>query len=292
MNREEQNRATDGPDHRSTGQTAGNAAPAGQFVEGPARGRAALVARHRWLVFVLPFVVYMLCNSLEPTPPGLAGEEKSWLELGIPYSYYPLVYTLKITVTLVAIWFVRPGYAEFPWRLSPLAPLVGAVGVLVWLGCTHLSLEPQVLGAVGLDSLVDVGRRSAFNPLVEMQHQPAWAWAFLAVRFYGMVVVVPIVEEFFFRGFVMRFVADADWWKVPFGTPHMLGIALATALAVFAHPATEYLAELAWFSLVTWLMLRTRNIWDCVVAHGVTNGLLGLYVVGSHLAGYDQWHLM
>lgn len=291
MNRDEQSRASEAPNPRSPAHSAGTGAPAGQFDEGLASGRAVLIARYRWLVFVLPFVVYMLGNSLEPTPPAPAGEEPSWLDLGIPYRYYPLVYTLKIVVTLVAIWFVRPGFKEFPWRLSPLAPLVGAVGVLIWLAFTHLSLEPQVLGAAGLEGLLDVGRRSAFNPLVEMQ-QPVWAWAFLAVRFYGLVVIVPIIEEFFFRGFVMRFVADADWWKVPFGTPHMMGIALATALAVFAHPATEYLAELTWFSLVTWLMLRTRNIWDCVVAHGVTNGLLGLYVVGSHLAGYDQWHLM
>jgi len=67
---------------------------------------------------------------------------------------------------------------------------------------------------------------------------------------------------------------------------------VATAVAVSLHPA-ELLAELCWFSLVTWLMVRTRNIWDCVVAHGVTNLLLGLYVVGCDLAGFaNQWHLM
>jgi membrane protease YdiL (CAAX protease family) len=43
-----------------------------------------------------------------------------------------------------------------------------------------------------------------------------------------------------------------------------------------------------WFSLVTWLMVRTKNIWDCVAAHMITNLLLGLFVVieGKH------WHLM
>jgi len=34
-------------------------------------------------------------------------------------------------------------------------------------------------------------------------------------------------------------------------------------------------------------MIRTRNLWDCVVAHAVTNLLLGLYVVHS-----GQWHLV
>ena len=38
--------------------------------------------------------------------------------------------------------------------------------------------------------------------------------------------------------------------------------------------------------MVTWLMVRTRNIWDCVAAHAVTNVLLGIYVVAS-----QQWTL-
>jgi hypothetical protein len=48
----------------------------------------------------------------------------------------------------------------------------------------------------------------------------------------------------------------------------------------------EIFAAAAWFSLVTWLMIRTRNIWDCVAAHAVTNFLLGVYVVTQ-----GQWQL-
>jgi hypothetical protein len=52
------------------------------------------------------------------------------------------------------------------------------------------------------------------------------------------------------------------------------------------HPQ-EALAAAVWFSAITWLMLRTRNIWDCVAAHAVTNLLLGLYVVVT-----GNWWLM
>ena len=52
------------------------------------------------------------------------------------------------------------------------------------------------------------------------------------------------------------------------------------------HPG-ELLAAFVWFSMVTWLMVRTRNIWDCVVAHAVTNLLLGIYVVTT-----GNWQLM
>jgi hypothetical protein len=82
----------------------------------------------------------------------------------------------------------------------------------------------------------------------------------------------------------MRIVMSDKWWQVPFGQATALSIALGTFFPVLYHP--EKLAALVWFSLVTWLMLRTKNIWDCVAAHAVTNLLLGIYVVTR-----GQWHL-
>jgi hypothetical protein len=52
------------------------------------------------------------------------------------------------------------------------------------------------------------------------------------------------------------------------------------------HPG-EFIAALVWFTLVTWLMVRTRNIWDCVVAHALTNLLLGCYVLAT-----GKWYFM
>ena len=43
---------------------------------------------------------------------------------------------------------------------------------------------------------------------------------------------------------------------------------------------------LLWFGLVSWLMNKTGSLWDCVVAHAVTNLLLGIYVLI-----FAQWHL-
>jgi membrane protease YdiL (CAAX protease family) len=55
---------------------------------------------------------------------------------------------------------------------------------------------------------------------------------------------------------------------------------------MMTHPG-ELLAAAIWFSLVTWLMVRTKNIWDCVIAHAITNLLLGIYVVS-----FSRWQLM
>jgi len=247
-------------------------------------GRETLLAKHRWLIYILPLAVFMLVGTLEPKPPGDA-ETAGWL--AIPYAYYPLVYTLKLGLALAAMAFVLPGYRQFPLRVHPLAVLVGVVGIVVWVGLCKLDLEQKCLGPLGLGWLVDLGVRSAYNPFEQLAGHPAWwAWGFLAVRFFGLVAVVAVIEEFFLRGFVMRFVMEADWWTVPFGKVNRTAVLAGVLVPMLMHPA-ELLAAAAWFSLVTWLMVRTRNIWDCVAAHAVTNLLLGIYVVAS-----GQWQLM
>ncbi len=266
-------------------------------------GWAALVTKHRWAVYVIPFVVYMLMNSLEPAPPAAVdtspaataeqgaqpketAEPRPWLDLGIEYRHYPLVYTAKIVLTLAAIFLVWPGYREFPFSITPLAVLVGVVGVVVWVGLCWLQLEQKWFPSIGLGWLVESGKRPGFNPLAELADQPAWAYGFLAIRLFGLTAVVAVVEEFFLRGFLMRFFLRTDWWNVPFGTVNGVAIAVATLVPMALHPG-EMLAAVVWFSMVTWLMSQTRNIWDCVAAHAVTNLLLGIYVITS-----GDWQLM
>jgi len=73
---------------------------------------------------------------------------------------------------------------------------------------------------------------------------------------------------------------------VPFGEVDTKAVLVVVGYAALTHPA-EMFAAVAWFLLVTWLMVKTRNIWDCVAAHAVTNLLLGIYVVST-----GTWHLM
>jgi membrane protease YdiL (CAAX protease family) len=288
---------------------------------------AGWLSRLPWATFLLPMAVYMLVGTLEPTPPvgppAEAAAEELPTPLGeqlepqpyyppehtgllpeIPYRYYPWIYTAKIVLTILAMLAVWPGYRTFPWRVSGLSVVVGVVGVVLWIVLCHLQLEAKIIGAldrflgglspwadeeapsIGLMSLIGTGERSAFNPLQQLAATPAWAYAFLAIRFVGLAVVVPVIEEFFLRGFLMRYVMHANWWQIPFGQVNRTAVILGTAVPMLMHPG-ELLAALVWFSMVTWLMVRTRNIWDCVVAHAITNLLLGIYVVTT-----DNWQLM
>lgn len=263
--------------HSTNGHPADANAPLPQPATGP-----AWLAQYPWAPFIVPFAVYMLCGSLEPT----ADKPFSLLGLSIEYGAYPIVYTIKIALTVLAIVAVSPGYRQFPLRLSPLAPMVGVVGVVLWIAICKLELETNLLGPLGLSSFVDLGRRPGFNPLSELADRPPLAYGFLLIRFLGLAAVIPLIEEFFIRGFLMRFVIDADWWKVPFGTLTPIAVAVGIILPMLSHPA-EVFAAAVWFTLITWLMFKTKNIWDCVVAHAVTNLLLGFWVVAT-----GDWQFM
>jgi len=252
--------------------------------------RREWLERWPWMAFVLPLGVFLVLTSLEPTAERPGAE---MLGLAIRYAWYPLLYALKLAATAAAVWFVWPGYREFPLRLTfyGLTPLVvGLLGAAVWVGLVEWRLESTWiepgLGRLGLGWIIACGERSAFNPFDQLADRPVWAWTFLVVRFAGLVVLVPVIEEFFVRAFAMRFVMQSDWWNVPFGRINALAAVVGTLLPVLMHPA-ELLAAAVWFSLITVLMVWTRNIWDCITAHAVTNLAMGLYAVG-----FDRWHLL
>lgn len=248
--------------------------------------------QHRWVVFLVPFLLYMLLGMVEPKPPPAQPNSKdpdspwnqledagaNWLGITIRYRHYPIVYTVRLAVIIAVIFWVARGYRVFPFRISLTGVFVGIVGGLVWIGLCRLNLEDRMLKPLGIGWLLGLGERSAYNPMEMLNHNPAWMISFLVIRFAGLVAVVPLIEEFFLRGFVMRYVMQADWWTVPFGQVTRTAVVTSVVYGVASHPA-EALAAVAWFSLVTWLMVRTRNIWDCVMAHAVTNLMLGIYVV-------------
>ena len=216
---------------------------------------------------MVPLVVFLAAGMLEPTPSsgGLAGL------LGIPYTAYPFFYAARLVATVIAI-----GWA---WR-----PIHAWVGHTTWwpIALGGLLVVPWVLlAAVQREAgwAPDAVERSAFDPFAHFA-TAAGAWGFLLVRGLGLVVVVPLVEELFLRGFLMRYVIDERFWTVPFGK---LTLASATACLVYAvatHPA-EAVAALGWFAVMSGVAAATRRPIDVILAHAATNLALGIYVVAT-----------
>jgi len=106
-------------------------------------------------------------------------------------------------------------------------------------------------------------------------------WDQVAVRIAGAALVVPLIEELFWRSFVMRSIDARDFLaRAPAATS---ALALVGSSIVFALAHDLWLAGIAAGLAYGWLYMRTGNLWFPVAAHAVTNAALGVYVVyGGH----------
>ena len=194
-------------------------------------------------------------------------------------TWYPQLYSIACILALIVVIIALPGYFTQPFRISGLALGVGVLGIFVWLGLWWL--DENVLG---IGDYLAPNSRAAFNPWIELASP--WSYAFVGIRLLGLCLVIPIAEEFFSRGFLMRYIEDIDWDQIPVGEATWKGWAGILVYGAMTHPG-EIVAAIAWFALVTWLYLKTKNIWDCVVAHSVTNILLAVFVLWTGI--WELW---
>lgn len=231
--------------------------------------------RRPWQSCVLPLAVFMMLGAVEPSSSG--GGLAGWL--GIPPDAYPLVYTLKLAATLALLAWQWPNIRPWLGHASSWPAVVGLLLVIPWVVLAGLERR------AGLDRWLHqlgggAGARAAFDPFAVWGAGSPAAFAWLAVRGLGLVVVVPLVEELFLRGFLMRYVIDEEFRRVPFGTVTAAAAVACVAYAVLTHPA-EAVAAAVWFSTVTGIAAATRQPIDCVVAHAATNLALGAWVLVS-----------
>ena len=102
-------------------------------------------------------------------------------------------------------------------------------------------------------------------------------WPLVAVRWVGASLMVPVMEELFWRSFLMRWIANAQFERVDPQRVGLKAIVLSTFVFMLAH--TLWLAAIVAGLAYAWLYVRTGKLWVAVVAHAVTNGALGIWVV-------------
>ena len=95
-------------------------------------------------------------------------------------------------------------------------------------------------------------------------------------------IIVPIVEELFWRGWLMRWLIRNDFLTVKLGEYARDAFWITAALFAVEHGAFWEVGLLAGVAY-NWWMVRTKSLGDCILAHGVTNAVLSAYTVfGGH----------
>ena len=108
---------------------------------------------------------------------------------------------------------------------------------------------------------------------------------FIFIRMIGLAILVPAVEEVFWRGFLARWLVAEKWEEVPIGKFTVSSFLFVTILFTTAHP--EWIAAFVYCSLLNGYLIWKKDLWSCVVAHGVSNLVLGVYVLVT--AQYQLW---
>ncbi|MDO4558129.1 MAG: hypothetical protein Q4C47_04105 [Planctomycetia bacterium] len=179
--------------------------------------------RCRWWVPVIPLVVYLFCGVFEPsrTTPAVLAEDaglwERWTALWtFSFDWYPAYYFFRIAITLSALLLVMPGIrrrvaGDFgTWRWSAASLGIGCVGTFLWVGLCEIPLNQWLVSVAGMAgdtvsssvaSFFGGMARTGFNPFRDMPaiSTTSGLTLFLIVRFTGLAIVVPVVEELFLR---------------------------------------------------------------------------------------------
>ena len=214
--------------------------------------------------YALPMLVFVALLALNSLLKKI--DNQFWLS-SAEYWIYP-VQTVLCAGLLV--WFRR----EYQWQPLTRAAFAASVAVIVFL----LWISPQAFFGF-------TPRAAGFDPGV-VGSQPALFWFTVLFRFLRLVVVVPLIEEIFWRGFLLRFLISEDFERVPFGKFSWISFTIVTVLFAFSHSKADWLAALLTGALYNLVAYQTKSLFSCVLAHAVTNLLLGLWIMKTGQWGF------
>ena len=179
----------------------------------------------------------------------------------------PFLYIAKTLIVGALLWF---------WRQKYAADVSSGLTIGEWLTAVFCGLLVLVIWIVPDGYLLEFGQSSGFNP-----HAFGWPGGavkgLIAVRLIGAAVVVPVMEELFWRSFLMRYLINPDFRSVPMGAFawfSFLGVAI-----LFGLEHHRVVVGIIAGVLYGVLLIRQKKLKGVILAHGVTNFGLGIYVL-------------
>ncbi len=170
------------------------------------------------------------------------------------------------------LWFWRDyRFAPLGWPALAWGLGAGGLALAVWVA-------PQVV--FGVRPRTEGG----FDP-TPLAGQPLLYGAVLGARLARLAVVVPFVEEVFWRGFLLRYLANEDFPRAAYRF-HPLAFGVVVAGFTFEHGSADWLAAAFVGALYNLLAIRTQSLGACVLAHAVTNAGLGAYILATRQWGF------
>ena len=204
------------------------------------------------LARIAPFLVFLGLTVLQ----GQVGEVGQFW-----------IYLLKCLVGIWMLWMTWRIVPEMRWEWTPRALGIGVLVCAIWVFLDPY--YPKLGGVAGI----------TWNPFVTFGETAPLAWFFFAVRLLGSSLIVPPLEEAFYRSFLYRTLVKKDFLNVP-----LIGINwvpfLVTA-CVFGLAHTQWFAGILCGILFQSLVCRSGRLGEAMAAHAVTNCLLAIWIVAK-----------
>jgi CAAX prenyl protease-like protein len=219
-----------------------------------------MIPNHRLLVpYAAPYFAYVLIATVA--------------ERFVPME---VNYLLRIVIVTATLLWAKQWFFSFKGPKSPVVStlvgtLAGVAGLILWI----VLLTPFVSGA---------------------EAKP-WSQNAFILRLLAAGFLVPIFEEVMMRGFVFRVALQWDEARrnkskdalnialdelsvndVQPGTWSWMAIIISTVAFTLGHTTPEWPASIAYALLMAGLYILRKDLLSCIVAHGVTNIGLAIYV--------------
>lgn len=216
---------------------------------------------HPAFPWVAPFVLFLLLLVAGPRLPFGVWEQP-----------------LRVAALAAGLWFFSRPVIDLAVSRPAASTLLGAAVFVIWVA-------PDVLWPGYRDHWLFTNALTGPDggPLPEGFTSSPMAIAFRAVR---AAVLVPVIEELFWRGWLMRWIIRSDFESVPLGAYSGRAFWITAALFASEHASFWGVGLLAGIAY-NWWMVRTRRLGDCILAHAVTNGLLSAYVIAGER--WEYW---
>jgi uncharacterized protein len=214
---------------------------------------------------ILPFAVFMGFIAIT--------EALNWLSahnyVVVTSQQMLLLYPVKAAATAAILIYYRKSYSEINWRdLSHPRQMIMsmATGTLVFILWVNMDWPWATLGTpTGYDP---TGLSDNFTRL-----------AIIASRVIGASIIVPIMEELFWRSWLLRYLINQNINNVPLGTFTWVSFIVGSIMFGLEH--NLWLAGIMAGVFYSLVLYRTKSLALCILAHGCTNALLGGYVLLS-----------
>jgi len=210
-----------------------------------------LLAKFPWLPYVAPFAIFILLTE--------------------PARYFPnwspWLYISKTVIAAFLLWTFRDYYkedlsAKLSCRQILEASIVGLLVFGIWIWTEGKLFQLQ--------------SKNFFYPYAIGNGTVAFIF-WMGFRFLGSSLVVPVMEELFWRSMLMRWLINPDFKKVPLGTFSWFSF-ISTAV-LFGLEHNRILAGISAGVFYNLLMIYQKNLKGVILAHGITNFGLGIYVI-------------